>query len=245
MTGQRFTLLYRSRGSRELLSGEMVLLRSLTPYDLEPARDVPNYHGQTHRGGWYASSKVGGHLRYESGLERLRMQFLDFDPQVTTFVAQPFTLQWSEGEKVYRYTPDLLIVRAGLARVVEDVKPVQFHGSSRLQRAFTAAREALGPIDVSFNLWAPPEPTVIRNVQYLAGYRRAPAGLKEYLGPLLAALRERSHGLLELATRVGPAPLVLPVVYHLIWNHRVAADLSRPLSLETTLSPAPLPGEAA
>ncbi|MDL2344790.1 TnsA-like heteromeric transposase endonuclease subunit [Deinococcus sp. MIMF12] len=245
MTSTGFKLLYRPRGSRELLSAEMPLLRSLSLYDLDPARDVPNYHGQSHRGGWYASSKVGGHLRHESGLERLRMQFLDFDPRVTTFMAQPFTLQWSEGEKVYRYTPDLLIVRAGQARVVEDVKPAQFHGSPRLQRAFKAAREALGPIGVGFNLWAPPEPTVVRNVQYLAGYRRVPAGLREHLGPILAALRERPHGLMELAARVGPAPLVLPVIYHLIWNHRVAADLSRPLSLETTLSPAPLPGEAA
>lgn len=245
MTGQRFTLLYRPRGSREPCRGEMTLLRSLNPFDLAPAREVPNYHGQAHRGGWYASSKVGAHLRYESGLERLRMQFLDFDPGVTTFTAQPFTLEWLGDEKGYRYTPDLLIVRAGQPRVVEDVKPAQFHASSKLQRAFAAAEEALAPIGVRFNLWVPPEPTVVRNVQYLAGYRRAPTGLKKHLGQILTTLRERPHPVMELADRCGPAPLVLPVIYHLIWNHRIAVDLSRPLSLGTTLSLPPLPGETA
>ncbi|CAM4433797.1 hypothetical protein DEMA109039_19730 [Deinococcus marmoris] len=100
----------------------MALLRSLTLFDLEPARDIPNYHGQPNRIGWYASTKAGTHLRFESGLERLRMQFLDFDPEVATFASQPFTLEWTEGDKVYRYTPDLLIVRAGRPRVVVNLK---------------------------------------------------------------------------------------------------------------------------
>lgn len=245
MTGQRFTLLYRPRGSRDPVSGEMSLLRSLVPFELDPVRDIPNYHGQSHRGGWYASSKVGAMVRYESELERLRMQFLDFTPEVTSFAAQPFALQWVDGGKTYRYVPDLLIVRAAQARVVEDVKPARFHGSPRLKRAFDAAREALAPVDVTFNLWDKPQPTVVRNVQYLAGYRRPPAGLREYLGPILAALRERSHGLTELATRVGLPPLVLPVIYHLIWNHRIALDLSQPLSRNALLSPSSGHGQVA
>ena len=195
--------------------------------------------------GWYASTKAGAHLRFESGLERLRMQFLDFDPEVTTFASQPFTLEWTEGGKVYRYTPDLLIVRAGRPRVVEDVKPAQFHGSPKLQRAFEAAREALAPIGVEFRLWAPPETTVVRNVQYLAGYRHPPSGLTASLEAILAALRQRPHTLAELAERTGPAALTRPVIYHLIWAHRITADLSQPLSQTTLLSRTRQPGEAA
>ena len=214
----------------------MALLRSLTPFDLEPARDIPNYHGQPNRTGWYASTRAGAHLRFESGLERLRMQFLDFDPGVTTFASQPFTLEWTEGGKVYRYTPDLLIVRAGRPRVVEDVKPAQFHGSPKLQRAFNAAREALTPIGVEFRLWAPPETTVVRNVQYLAGYRHRPSGLMTHVDDILAALRERPHTLADLAERTGTAALTRPVIYHLIWAHRITADLTQPLSHGTRLA---------
>lgn len=240
-----FSLLYRPAGTLDLVRGDLQLLRSLGLFNLEPARDIPNYHGQSNRIGWYASVKVGAHLRFESGLERLRMQFLDFDPEVITFAAQPFTLEWTEGRKVYRYTPDLLIVRAGRPRVVEDVKPAQFHGSPRLQRAFNAAREALAPVGVDFRLWAPPETTVVRNVQYLAGYRHQPAGLTTALKGILAALRERPHRLAELADRTGPPALTRPVIYHLIWARRIAADLTQPLSNQTLLSRAPQPGEAA
>jgi len=243
MTGRSFTLLYRPRGARELTTGDQTLLRSLNPFDLDPVRDIPNYHGQRHIGGWYASSKVGQHLRFESGLERLRLQFLDFDPQVTTYTVQPFTLQWAEDGKTYRYTPDLLIVRAGKNRIVEDVKPARFHGSLKLQQAFAAAREATVPIGVGFNCWAPPEPTVVRNVQYLAGYRRAPSDLQKYIGPVLSALRERPHTLMELAHRTGPPPMTLPVIYHLIWNHRIDLSLSQPLAGSTVLVARHQPGE--
>lgn len=240
-----FSVLYRPAGARALLRAEMALLRSLTLFDLEPARDIPNYHGQPNRIGWYASTKAGAHLRFESGLERLRMQFLDFDPGVTTFTSQPFTLEWTEDGKVYRYTPDLLIVRAGRPRVVEDVKPARFHGSPKLQRAFSAVREALAPTGVEFNLWAPPETTLVRNVQYLAGYRHQPAGLTTSLKGILAALRQRPHTLAELAERTGPPALTRPVIYHLIWARRITADLTQPLSNRTLLTRAPQPGEAA
>ncbi|WP_158679867.1 TnsA-like heteromeric transposase endonuclease subunit [Deinococcus sp. NW-56] len=239
-----FAVLYRPVGALDLLRGEPAVLRGLSPFDLEPAREVPNYHGQQGRVGWYASAKMGAHLRFESGLERLRMQFLDFDPGVTAFAAQPFTLEWTEGGKTYHYTPDLLIVRPGRPRLVEDVKPAAFHGSPRLQRAFGAARDALAPVGVDFGLWASPETTVVRNVQYLAGYRHAPRGLTTYLKPVLAALRDRPRTLAELAERTGPPALTRPVIYHLIWAHRVHFDLTQPLSHGTVLSRAPQPGEA-
>lgn len=240
-----FRLLYRPAGARNLQRGDMNLLRGLVPFDLEPARDIPNYHGQPNRIGWYASPKAGAQLRFESGLERLRMQFLDFNPEVTAFAAQPFTLEWEDAGKVYHYTPNLLVVRAGLSRVVEDVKPAAFHNSPKLQPAFSAARAALAPIGVTFALWAPPETTLVRNIQYLAGYRRPPGGLRAYLEPVLAALRERPHTLAELAERTGPPALTRPVIYHLIWVHRVRLDLTQPLSHSTLLSRALLPGEAA
>ncbi|GBF03901.1 hypothetical protein DAERI_010073 [Deinococcus aerius] len=242
---QDFSVLYRPAGAKTLSRSEPHLLRSLLPFDLQPARDIPNYHGQSHRIGWYASTKAGAHLRFESGLERLRMQFLDFDPSVSTFAAQPFTLEWSEDGQVYRYTPDLLIIRPGRPRLVEDVKPAVFHDSPRLKRAFDAAREALTPIGVDFQLWAPPPPAVVRNVQYLAGYRRMPHGLHTYLEPVLAALRERPHTLAELAARTGPPALTRPTIYYLIWQHRIHLDLTQPLSHTTRLAAAPLPGEAA
>lgn len=231
----KFTVLYKHFGEADLRRGTLRELRSLVLSDLAPVRDIPNYHGQHHHIGFYASRKVGGHLPFESGLERLRLQFLDFDREVTTYFTQPFTLEWEEAGTTYHYTPDLLAIRKSGLRVVEDVKPARFHDSAKNRRAFDAAREALPSIGFSFELWAPPEPTIVRNVQYLAGYRRVPAGLREYMRPILAALREGPRTLAALADETGPAPFTLPVIYHLIWNHRIELDLSCPLSHGTLL----------
>ncbi|MGX9687366.1 TnsA-like heteromeric transposase endonuclease subunit [Deinococcus wulumuqiensis] len=231
----KFTILFRHRDEAQLYRGTLPEFRGMVISDLAPARDIPNYHGQRHRVGFYASTKAGGHLPFESGLERLRLQFLDFDREVVTFLTQPFTLEWVEGKRTYRYTPDLLAIHASGKRVVEDVKPARFHDSAKNRRAFDAAREALPSIGFSFELWAPPEPTIVRNVQYLAGYRRVPAGLREYMRPILAALREGPRTLAALADGTGPALFTRPVIYHLIWNHRIELDLSCPLSHGTLL----------
>lgn len=52
----------------------------------------------------------------------------------------------------------------------------------------------------------------------------------------MGALRERPHTLKELANRSGPPPLVLPIIYHLIWNHRIDLNLSQPLAGNTLLA---------
>lgn len=232
----KFSILFRVPGEAEPCRGQLHELRSLVLSDLAPVRDIPNYHGQHHRIGLYASRKVGGHLPFESGLERLRLQFLDFDREVTTYFTQPFTLEWEEDGKTYHYTPDVMVIRKSGQRVVEDVKPARFHDSPRNSRAFRAAAEALPSVGIRFELWAPPEPTVVRNVQYLAGYRRTPATLSEYMRPILAALREGPRELAALADETGLAPFTLPVIYHLIWNHRIGLDLSQPLSWTTQLT---------
>lgn len=235
-TATAFSVLFRAHGQRELQRGHLHELRHAVLSDLDPARKIPNYHGQRHRIGFYASTKVGVHLPYESGLERLRLQFLDFDRGVTTYLTQPFTLEWQAAGKTYHYTPDLLVIRTDGSRVVEDVKPARFHHTARNVRAFEAAREAMSSIGVAFELWAPPAPTVVRNVQYLAGYRRMPAGLREYMRPVLAALREGPHTLDVLSRVAGTPALALPVIYHLIWHHRIGLDLTQPLHLSTRLN---------
>lgn len=231
----KFTILFRHRDEAQLYRGTLPEFRGMVISDLAPARDIPNYHGQGHRVGFYASTKARGHLPFESGLERLRLQFLDFDRSVTTFLTQPFTLEWEQEGRTYHYTPDVMVIRSTGKRVVEDVKPARFHDSPKNRRAFGAAREALTSIGVGFELWTPPEPTIVRNVQYLAGYRRTPARLREFLRPILAALREGPMTLSALADGTGSTPFTLPVIYYLIWNHRIGLDLTCPLSHGTRL----------
>src|SRR5215471_13904044 len=49
--------------------------------------------GQKHLPGQWWSATTGSHVGYESWLERDHVMLLDFDPQVTMVVAQPFWLR--------------------------------------------------------------------------------------------------------------------------------------------------------
>lgn len=221
----------RKFGSSQLDQMETSDLRGLDPSTLAPVRTIQNYHGQHHRVGWYASTKAGRHLDFESMIEMMRMQFLDFDPSVSTFASQPFTLRWQEGKQQYRYTPDLLVIRPGRLRLVEEVKPVGWEPKPRAAHVLEQVREALARVGIAFAVWHPPAPVVVRNVQYLASYRRQPASLGLFQHHILSALREHPHMLGEL----GTDPLARPAIYHLIWQHRIVFDLDQPLSQQTLL----------
>jgi len=226
---------YRTVGESKLREVDPIVMRSFPVAELDAAREVNNRHGQQHRTGWYASKKAGRSLKFESGLERLRMMFLDFDPAVTTYAAQPFTLVWQRDGKTYCYTPDLLIVRPGQGRTVEDVKPERFRTSKKNFPAFQAAEEALSAVDIDFKVWSRPHPVLCYNVQYLAGYRRVPIQTPELTRTLLGALSEGPLPLGVLAAGTGQEMLARPVLYHLLWNHRLHADLDAPLEQSTLI----------
>ena len=235
-----YRVLYRTADGKTLHQVGPEVMVAFPVAELHPVREVNNRHGQQHRIGWYVSRKAGRPLKFESMLERLRMMFLDFDPSVTTFAAQPFTLQW-EGVKdgqsrLYGYTPDLLIVRPGQGRTVEDVKPEQFRNSKKNLPAFEAARDALPPVGLKFALWSPPSAVVTYNVRYLAGYRRTPLSTPSISRDLLAQLADGPLPLRTLAQETtGHEMLTRPVIYHLMWIHRLRADLTRPLSHATLI----------
>ncbi|WP_306610768.1 hypothetical protein [Streptomyces lunaelactis] len=63
-----------------------------------PERRFPAFRGQGNWCGWYWSATCGGHVGYESWLERDHLMLLDFDPRLTAVASQPFQLSWSGGE---------------------------------------------------------------------------------------------------------------------------------------------------
>lgn len=73
----------------------------------------------THRVvGYHASRKTGELVPWESQIERAYFEWLEIDPDVIWFQAQPRTFNWSNG----RYTPDAL-VRTHKGSFFAEVKP--------------------------------------------------------------------------------------------------------------------------
>nr|WP_249375704.1 TnsA-like heteromeric transposase endonuclease subunit [Streptomyces sp. I05A-00742] len=72
-----------------------------------PVRGFPSYRGQRHFPGLYWSSTTGGHVGFESWLERDHAMLLDFTPQVMGLLSQPLWLFWKdERGKWISHAPD-------------------------------------------------------------------------------------------------------------------------------------------
>src|SRR5215471_7667625 len=66
------------------------------PFELGlPVRRFTSHRGQRHLSGLWWSATTGGHVGFESWLERDHLLALDFDPAVTGIASQPFWLRWT------------------------------------------------------------------------------------------------------------------------------------------------------
>ncbi len=81
-------------------------------------RKIPRYGAQKNIGK-FASVKTGLIAWYESLLERDEMYLVDFDPEVITWLEQPFRIQYVLDGKTHFYTPDLEVHRGSKRQVVE------------------------------------------------------------------------------------------------------------------------------
>ncbi|HEY3958654.1 MAG TPA: TnsA-like heteromeric transposase endonuclease subunit [Streptosporangiaceae bacterium] len=202
-----------------------------------PWRQVRSRHGDAHYCGSYASATTGGFVIYESRLELARLLLADFDPLVQQIYAQPFRLVACAGGRVRRHVPDfLLVTKAGTARLV-NVKP-----AARLQDPVIA--EALAWPGVlaeehgwEYEVWSGADVTLLDNVRFLAGYRRAgvvPAEEVERAWQLVRDGEQLADAELRLAGE-RPRHEARPALLALLWAGRLVTDLTRPLSGESVL----------
>ncbi|PJM98968.1 transposase [Streptomyces sp. CB01201] len=186
--------------------------------------------GQQHYSGTYWSATVGDHVIYESRLELGRLLLADSAPEVRHIVAQPFLFKADIDGKVRKHIPDYLLLTDD-GPVVVDVKPR--HRLQKPEVAFTFAwtREAVTSRGWCYEVWSEPDPFVLENVRFLAGYRRAWLFDPDLVGVLRAADLDG----LSLGDAFGlrperPRPLVKSAVLHLLWSRHVTTALDRPLS---------------
>ncbi|MEU7432935.1 TnsA-like heteromeric transposase endonuclease subunit [Streptomyces sioyaensis] len=191
---------------------------------VRPERRFPAFRGQGNWCGWYWSATCGGHVGYESWLERDRLMLLDFDPLVTGMASQPFRLSWAgSGGKRVRHTPDFFVRRADGTGLVVDVRPDERIGpGDAVKFAVTAA--ACRSVGWDFVRVGTPDGVLMANVRWLAGYRHPRVHRPEVAARLVKVFAD-GRGLLAGALRVGDQIAVLPVLFHLLWRRVLAVDL--------------------
>ena len=212
----------------------------LTPFERSrPSRNIPMHPQQKHTPGLYWSATNRRLLEYESYLEARWMTLYDFDSDVVGIASQPFHLQALDETGAWEHWPDLFLrLRNGSARVIDVKDPRKLDDPDvALQAQRTAA--VCADIGFDYQMVGEPNPTLWRNVEWLAGYRRD-LPLPDSLYERLLVLSAKPVPVGALVDGFDVPELARTAVLRMCWQHRLHVDLSSPLR-DTSLVCAVIP----
>lgn len=224
-----------------------------------PIRKIPRKSRSL--SGLLPSSKNGRQLAFESALERDLFLLLEFSPEVRRYEEQPtqIVVLHPDGREG-TYVPDALVGYHDASRP-EELLEVKYEETLRtsaeeLAPVFESANRHAQQNGLRFRVVTEREirTPYLKNAKFLLPYRdQIPnAVVVDALHRAISVNGPRTVSALinavSGATGVIPAE-VLPVVWHLVARFQVAADLDRPLTMESVISllpraPGQHPGES-
>ncbi|WP_435812950.1 TnsA-like heteromeric transposase endonuclease subunit [Streptomyces rochei] len=140
-------------------------------------RGFPSYRGQRHFPGLYWSSTTGGHVGFESWLERDHAMLLDFTPQVTGLLSQPMWLFWEdERGKQISHAPDYFARFEDGRGLLVDCRPLD-RIDPRSAAKFAAAQTACEALGWGYRVVGEVDPVRMATNPSLATVQRLPAKL--------------------------------------------------------------------
>jgi hypothetical protein len=239
VAGERFALDFQlARGSwrREPLSSCL----GTRFEEALPARPLRFEKGLKSFAGWWYFATTAAHVGFESWLERDHLMLMDFDPDVVAVSSQPFWLRWADEEgRSRRHAPDFFARRANGAAVVTDVRPDD-RVPAKDAEVFAVTALACEAAGWGYRRAGDLDPVLVANVRWLSRYRHRRCLVPDVASVLLDAFAG-GRGLFEGAEMAGDRLRVLPVLFHLMWCRRLAADLTVPLGASTPVRPGGLP----
>lgn len=217
-------------------------LRDATFSDLaeaSPWREFRWHKNQMHYSGKYWSSTMVGHVGYESRLELAALLLEDFDPAVRWVSSQPFEMEAEVAGARRKHVPDFLIERDDHSLCVIDVKPRRMLQRPRVAEALAWPAAEFALRGWHYRIVSEPEPVMLMNVRFLAGYRRAVQFAEFDLDTIVQGVRHSltiGEAMRAATRRIGDAPSARAVVLHLLWCSRLTCDLgAAPLDVDTSL----------
>ncbi len=201
--------------------------------ECRPVRGFPSYRGQRNWPGLWWAATTGGHVGFESWLERDHVMLLDFDPVVVGFSSQPFWLFLPEAGGRRWHAPDLFVRRRDGSAVVLDCRPDEQVASGDAA-VFAATERACASVGWGYRRVGAVDPVLAGNVRWLAGYRH-PRFADPVVADRLRAVFAVPRPLLAGGELVGRSMAVLPVLFHLLWRGELRVDLTVPLTDASTV----------
>ncbi|WP_371476392.1 TnsA-like heteromeric transposase endonuclease subunit [Kitasatospora sp. NBC_00315] len=221
--------------------------------ELGPVSAFPVIPGKRWGPGWWWSATTGRHVAQGSAAMVVQLMLLDRDPHVVAMAGRPVRVLWRDAQErgvVRSWVPQLFARYADGTGLLADCPGTPGAGGVAAQRAAAAVSEACARVGWVYRRLRAPDPVVVGNVRWLAGYRHPRfRGALEVEAAVMEAFAD-PRPLVEGVRAVGNPLVVLPVVYHALWARRLRAPLDRPLHGGVLVSPGlawagPVAGEGA
>lgn len=201
--------------------------------DIQAIRIPASYKGQQHLPGYFWMSCMNALVSYESRLEMTVLMQLDFNKAVHSVVAQPFTVHYPYNNKRYRHTPDFFVRYVDGNGEILNVKPQKYLNKEGNIRDFHAAEAVSHEMGFRYSTRSELNPVLLANLSWLAGYRRAVAGLHDFGQQVIDAALDPTPIQQIIHSVNGAVALTRPVLFHLLWKGILATDLYNRMTDQT------------
>ena len=222
----------------DLERGKLADLEARHVFEAEPRRTFRWHRGQRHYPGRYWCATTEGFVGYESRLELAALLLEDFDHRAVRIASQPFELIADRDGVERSYVPDYMIEHDDHRFTVIEVKPKRRLEDPEIAGALRWAGDIIQSRGWGYRLVTEPDPALLSNVRFLAGYRRLWQFPRRDVEVVEAAISE-AHTLGEAMRSAGAAlddiPYARAVVLHLLWRCSILCDLTSALASHTAL----------
>ena len=210
-----------------------------------PVRSFFAWKGKRNYEGRYFSATTGGHVVFESHLERDYLISVDADPDVLAVAAQPFLLIWPRGTAggKFHYPDFFLRLRDGSARVVDVRHPDRVEAA---EKQFAMTRDVCEGQGWQYEVWTGLPPVNMANLRWLHGYRldrfSPDDALRRIILDSFSPGTELAPGLRRAVKSSGEdKDRVHAAILHLMFFGTLSVDLGQPLSMDSHITLAEVP----
>lgn len=188
-------------------------------------------------GRWF-STTAGRFLDYESLLERDWMLLTDFDREAEAICEQPLRLHYIRGGARAHHVPDLMVWRHGKPELC-DIKSEERLEDPDFGVQVEATQMACAEAGLGYRVLSEPEPQLLADVRWLAGFRSPPPDPDGERRQMLSVLSVGPSTVAELLALSSEPALARPVLMHMLWSGEAEVDLSAPLGEASLVRVAP------
>ncbi len=231
----RYTLRF---DGNDLERGKLADLEARHVFDAEPRRTFRWHRGQRHYPGRYWSATTEGFVGYESRLELAALLLEDFDYRAVRIASQPFELIADRDGIERSYVPDYMVEHGDNRFTVIEVKPKRRLEDPEIAGALSWAGDIVRSRGWGYRIVSEPEPALLSNIRFLAGYRRLwqfPQLDVEMVEAAIRASATLGAALRSAGAALNDVPYARAVVLHLLWRRSILCDLKSALATHTVL----------